>query len=78
MSDHNHKVGGNGRKPGKEKPPMKIIPAPVITCTCGQTHNIMYLTAETTQVIIPCKCGALIRYYPDTSATVETIVEDGG
>lgn len=76
MSERNHKVGGNGRKPGREPPPVKVSPEPVITCPCGQTHSVKYLTAETTQVIIPCKCGALIRYYPEDTMTIETVITD--
>jgi hypothetical protein len=62
MTTRHPTIGGKG-KPASVKPPKVAPVIPQLLCLCGEVHNI-HLTPDTLQIIIPCKCGALLRYYP--------------
>jgi len=59
-------VGGN-LKPAGDAPPRArkikaVVPQVKLVCACGVSH-VLYLTEGTLQIVIPCQCGALLRYY---------------
>lgn len=70
MSNRHPTQGGKG-KAAKDRPPKPVIYTPSITCSCGRVHQL-HVTPEMLQIIIPCPCGALIRWYPSKS-TLETV-----
>lgn len=75
MTTRHPTIGGKG-KPASVKPPMAKLAIPQLLCPCGVSHPL-HLTPETLQIIIPCKCGALLRYYPDQKAvSIEEVVWD--
>ena len=71
-----HPTEGGNQKPAQDAPlkarKKKIaVPDMKLVCACGVGH-VLYLTEGTLphksrdllrQVIIPCKCGALLSYY---------------
>ncbi len=75
MSKRHPTVGGN-LKPAGDAPPIArkkkiVVPQVKLVCACGVSH-VLYLTEGTLphksrdllrQIIIPCQCGALLRYY---------------
>ena len=73
MTKHANYVGGKG-KPASVKPPKAAPVIPQLHCPCGDVHNI-HLIPDTLQIIIPCKCGALLRYYPQQNSTTIEHVE---
>lgn len=75
MTTRHPTIGGKG-KPASVKPPVVRPYALQLKCTCGELHDLR-MTPETLQIIIPCKCGALLRYYPDQKAvSIEEVVWD--
>lgn len=70
MSTHNHYIGGKGKK-AVERPPKPFYVDPAIICECKRVHHIAGLNPQTTQVTIPCDCGALLHYYVGVGTTIE-------
>ena len=72
MTRNNPTIGGKG-KPAKDAPP-KFTYIPQVRCDCGRTWLLPGITPETTMIVQPCACGAMIRYFPRTGgATIEAV-----
>lgn len=48
---------------GADEMTKPIVYTPEITCSCGEVH-LLHVTPATTMVLIPCQCGALLRWAP--------------
>ncbi len=73
MSERNPTVGGKG-KPASVNPPRMRPVVKQLACVCGVVHDL-YLTPNTLEILIPCKCGALLRYFPEqNAASIEEVV----
>jgi hypothetical protein len=79
-NDHRHYyVGGTPQGGDKTRRVIERPPAapPVIIsrkgfgtmCECGRAHQVRYLTKDTVHAIVPCDCGAILRYTPGKGDT---------
>jgi len=69
MSKH-HTIGGKGRA-AKDRPPKPTYAN--IKCQCGIVHPVT-ITEGTQLLIVPCDCGAVVRWYPE-KVTIEEVTK---
>jgi hypothetical protein len=72
MKVQKHYIGGKARQPRQKPPVMQFQP---LTCDCGVIHNIV-INPGMELAIVPCKCGALLRYWPGKQYATVEVVDD--
>lgn len=76
MTTRHPTVGGKGKRAADKPPKVKPVTyVPMLDCACGKSHPVHGINDNTSLIIIPCQCGALLRWTPN-KATIE-VVEQG-